>query len=205
MQSMSVAMADTVRVTRMDVAGTKPAGEDYAHLLEGMVKYRSYLFRMAYSIVRHTEDAEDAVQAAYLSAWTGWASFRGQSSLKTWLTTIVMNKALSELRTKRRQTCVFLDDEPALMADAEWQMSLGQTTPEQHAIREQSVRRVTEQMAYLPEHTQCMVMLRYGQELSVEEIAQSRGTSRASVKGHLVRGCKALRKGVASRRRMLVS
>ena len=200
MQSMSVAKADTVRVALRDVAG-----EDYARLLEGMVQYRNYLFRMAYSIVRHTEDAEDAVQAAYLSAWSAWASFRGQSSLKTWLTTIVMNKALSELRTKRRQTWVSMDDDPALLADAEWQMSLGQASPEQHAIREQSVRRVEERLAHLPAVTQGIVMLRYGQDLSVEEIAKSRGTSRASVKGHLVRGCKALRKGVAARRRMLVA
>ncbi|AFL87782.1 RNA polymerase sigma factor, sigma-70 family [Terriglobus roseus DSM 18391] len=198
MQMMPVVMVDGVRSSLTDFAT-----DDRTRLMDAMVKHRNYLYRMAYSIVRHAEDAEDAVQAAYLSAWTGWASFRGQSTLKTWLTTIVMNKALSELRTKRRQTCVSMDADPALLADAEWRLSAGQVTPEQLAIREQSVRRVTEQMAYLPEHTQCMVMLRYGQELSVEEIAQSRGTSRASVKGHLVRGCKALRKGVSSRRMLM--
>lgn len=181
---------------------TACAANDRADLLDAMVKYRNYLYRMAFSILRHAEDAEDAVQAAYLSAWTGWASFRGQSSLKTWLTTIVMNKALTEVR-KRRQTCLSMDGDPALMADAECQLSVGQVTPEQHAIREQSVRRLQERMARLPQPTQTIVMLRFEQDLSLDEVAQSSGTTRSSVNWHLSRGCKALRKSVPRRRALL--
>jgi RNA polymerase sigma-70 factor (ECF subfamily) len=183
MQAISVAVTDAVRCSH----------EDHGRLFDAMVEYKAYLLRVAYSILRHTEDAEDAVQAAYLSAWTGWASFRGQSSLKTWLTTIVMNKALTELRTKRRQTWVSMDGDPALMVDAEWQLSVGQVTPEQQAIREQSVRRVRERMGDLPAQTRGIVILRYVQEMSVEEIARVRGTTQGAVKGHLYRGCKALR------------
>jgi RNA polymerase sigma-70 factor (ECF subfamily) len=178
---------------------TACAANDRADLLDAMVEYRNYLYRMAFSILRHAEDAEDAVQAAYLSAWTGWASFRQQSSLKTWLTTIVMNKALTEVR-KRRQTCLSMDADPLLMADAEWQLWAGQVTPEQQAIREQSVRRLQERMARLPQPTQTIVMLRFGQDLSLEEVARSSGTTRSSVNWHLQRGCKALRKSVVLRR-----
>jgi RNA polymerase sigma-70 factor (ECF subfamily) len=183
MQAISIAATDEVRCSH----------DDHARLYEAMVKHKTYLFRMAFSILRHTEDAEDAVQATYLSAWTAWDSFRGQSSLKTWLTTIVMNKALTELRTKRRQTWLSMDGDPALMMDAEWQLAAGQVTPEQDAIREQSVQRVRERLSYLPKQTQGIVMLRYLQELSVEEIARARGTTQGAVKGHLHRGCKALR------------
>ncbi|SEC52874.1 RNA polymerase sigma factor [Terriglobus roseus] len=197
MQTNPVGMTNGYRAPR-----TASAANDRADLLDAMVEHRNYLNRVAFSILRHAEDAEDAVQAAYLSAWTGWASFRQQSSLKTWLTTIVMNKALTEVR-KRRQTCLSMDADPLLMADAEWQLSVGQVTPEQHVIREQSVRRLQERMARLPQPTRTIVMLRFGQDLSLEEVALSSGTTRSSVNWHLSRGCKALRKSVA-RRRMLI-
>jgi RNA polymerase sigma-70 factor (ECF subfamily) len=183
MQNLSVEAPDVVRCTL----------DDHAPLLNAMVDYKSYLNRMAYSILHHAEDAEDAVQAGYLSAWTSWTSFRGQSSLKTWLTTIVMNKALSELRTKRRKTWTSFEDDPALMVEAEWQMSVGQVTPEQHAMRAQTMRRVRELLAELPPQTRSVVMLRYGNDLSVEEIAVANGTTRGAVKSHLHRGRKAMR------------
>ncbi|MCB1930446.1 MAG: sigma-70 family RNA polymerase sigma factor, partial [Rhodocyclaceae bacterium] len=53
------------------------------------------LFRTARSILRNDADAEDAVQDSYISAYHALEQFRGQSSLSTWLTRIVVNKALA--------------------------------------------------------------------------------------------------------------
>jgi RNA polymerase sigma-70 factor (ECF subfamily) len=185
MQANSVEATDAVRCTFAD----------HTPLYDAMQQHKTYFFRVANSILRHTEDAEDAVQAAYLSAWTAWASFRGQSSLKTWLTTIVMNKSLSELRSRQRRTWVSIDDDLTSRAEAEWQLSVSQKTPEQQAIRAQAVRRVEQQLASLPPQTRGIVMLRYGNDLSVDEIAKTSGTTRSSVKGHLHRGTKAMRLG----------
>src|SRR6185312_459662 len=58
------------------------------------------LFRLARSIVSD-QDAEDAVQEAYLRAFRDIGGFRGESSLKTWLGRIVVNAALERLRRER--------------------------------------------------------------------------------------------------------
>ena len=60
------------------------------------------LFRTARGILRDDADAEDAVQDAYVSAYRALADFKGESSLSTWLTRIVVNKSLERLRCRSR-------------------------------------------------------------------------------------------------------
>jgi RNA polymerase sigma-70 factor, ECF subfamily len=59
---------------------------------------------VAHSILRNREDAEDAVQEAFLSAYRHWRSFEGRSALRTWLTRIVLNAALMIQRKRKRFT-----------------------------------------------------------------------------------------------------
>src|SRR3546814_15541012 len=59
------------------------------------------LFRDARAGVRHDAEAEDVVQEAYTHAFAGLSTFRGESSLSTWLTRIVLTEATGRLRTRR--------------------------------------------------------------------------------------------------------
>ena len=56
------------------------------------------LFRAAWSILKDRAEAEEALQAAYVSAFSSIGSFEGRSSLTTWLTRIVINEALGRVR-----------------------------------------------------------------------------------------------------------
>lgn len=67
-----------------------------------MQRYNQRLYRVARGILRNDGEAEDAVQEAYVRAFSHLADFRGESSLATWLTRIVMNEALGRLRSQRR-------------------------------------------------------------------------------------------------------
>jgi len=58
---------------------------------------------VAHSILRNREDAEDAVQEAFLSAYRHWRSFEGRSALRTWLTRIVLNAAFMIQRKRKRK------------------------------------------------------------------------------------------------------
>ena len=62
---------------------------------------RQQFVAMAYSIVRNREDAEDAVQNAFISGYLHLRNFQGRSALKTWFTRVVLNAALM-IRRKRR-------------------------------------------------------------------------------------------------------
>ena len=64
-------------------------------------KHNRRLYRIARTILRNDADAEDALQDAYVSAFANLASYRGEATLATWLSRIVMNEALGRLRQKR--------------------------------------------------------------------------------------------------------
>ena len=57
--------------------------------------------RTAYRILRSKDDSEDAVQTAYCAAFRHLQHFRGESSFKTWITRIVVNCCLMQLRERR--------------------------------------------------------------------------------------------------------
>ena len=59
------------------------------------------LFRVARGVVHDDAEAEDVVQAAYVSAFEHLGDFRGEASLATWLTRIVLNEANGRLRARK--------------------------------------------------------------------------------------------------------
>ena len=67
-------------------------------------------YRRAYRYLGNAADAEDAVQDALLSACRHLGQFKGQSQMSTWLTTIVINSALTQLRRRPRQIHTSLDE-----------------------------------------------------------------------------------------------
>src|SRR5215217_9413336 len=66
-----------------------------------MQTHNRKLYRIARSIVRNDSEAEDVVQEAYVRAFSHLESFRGDSTLATWLSRITMNEALGRLRRQR--------------------------------------------------------------------------------------------------------
>src|SRR5580704_1823242 len=68
-------------------------------------------YRRAYRYLDNAADAEDAVQDALLSACQHLDQFKGQAKMSTWLTTIVINSALTQLRRRPRSIHVSLDEQ----------------------------------------------------------------------------------------------
>ena len=71
---------------------------------------RDRFVRVAYGILKNKEDAEDAVQDAFVSACRYLWGFEGRSALKTWLTRIVMNAALMMRRKRKNITVAFISE-----------------------------------------------------------------------------------------------
>src|SRR5215510_8646993 len=66
-----------------------------------MQRHNRRLYRMARAVVANDSEAEDIVQEAYVRAFASLDQFRGESSLATWLSRIVLNEALGRLRRRR--------------------------------------------------------------------------------------------------------
>jgi len=73
-------------------------------------QYRPLLYRRAYRYLGNACDAEDAVQEALLSAFKHLDQFKGNAKMMTWLTSIVTNSALTQLRRRPRQPHSSLDE-----------------------------------------------------------------------------------------------
>jgi RNA polymerase sigma-70 factor, ECF subfamily len=92
-------------------------GRDDAAFRTIMERHNRCLYRIARGILRNESEAEDAVQEAYVKAFTHLGDFRGDSRLATWLSRITMNEALGRLR--RQRPAVDLESFEARRSEAE--------------------------------------------------------------------------------------
>lgn len=79
-------------------------------LNELLIRHYKISLRTAQRILRSREDSEDAVQTAYLAVLREFESFRGESSFRTWVTRIVINCCLAQLRERRARPQIPLED-----------------------------------------------------------------------------------------------
>jgi RNA polymerase sigma-70 factor, ECF subfamily len=153
-----------------------------------MQKHNRRLYRIARGVLRNDTDAEDAVQDAYVSAFTNLATYRGESTLATWLSRIVMNEALGRLRRKRR-TVALAALEP-MRGEAEiieFPLSTPNDDPERTMAQRQILQLVEQATDNLPETFRLVFVTRVIEGMSAEETAELLGIKAETVKTRLHR------------------
>ena len=155
---------------------------------EMLVASRQKFVAMAHAILRNKEDAEDAVQNAFLSAYLHLRSFEGRSALKTWFTRIVLNAALM-IRRKRKPSTIQPRPESSNSPEVNWTENIPASEPDPkmvHAEREtlQLIGGILEKMK--PVLRQAFTMTYYG-ELSGPEACALLGISSGTFKARLLR------------------
>jgi RNA polymerase sigma-70 factor (ECF subfamily) len=172
------------------------AGDEAAY--EELVRRETrHLLAVARRLLRNEEDAQDAVQQAFLSAFRALPSFNAQSRLTTWLHKIVANAALMKLRTSGRHPEERIEDLlPAFLEDghhaerfSEWALPA-----DLRLVRHETRARVRMAIERLPETYRSVLMLRDIEELSTEEAAEALGITATAVKVRLHRARQALLK-----------
>lgn len=153
------------------------------------------LFRAAWSILKDQAEAEEAVQAAYLAAFTNIRTFEGRSALSTWFTRIVVNEALGRRRAAERRRRDLEQEGIAVIDHYREALMRGShaEAPDVALAREQ-IRRLLEQaVADLPDPFRTVFVLREIEGLSLEETAEILNVPVATVKTRLFRGRRRLR------------
>ncbi|MBI2253933.1 MAG: RNA polymerase sigma factor [Proteobacteria bacterium] len=142
------------------------------------------LFRVARGIVTDDSEAEDVVQESYLRAFAALESFRGESSLLTWLTRITINEARGRLR--RRRPMVDLDAIEAAQSAEGLVVAFPNGQPMENpeaALARVQIRLLIEQaIDTLPEAFRLVFILREVQDCSVQETAELLGIKEETVK-----------------------
>ncbi|MGO8972233.1 MAG: RNA polymerase sigma factor [Beijerinckiaceae bacterium] len=153
-----------------------------------MQKHNRRLYRIARGTLRNNADAEDAVQDAYVSAFTNLGSYRGESALATWLSRIVMNEALGRLRRKR--TTVDIAALESARSEAEiiqFPLSTPNDDPERTMAQRQILQLVEQATDNMPEAFRLVFVTRIIEGMSVEETSELLGIKPETVKTRLHR------------------
>ena len=154
------------------------------------------LLAVARRVLRDEEEAKDALQDAFASAFRGVGAFSGRSSLGTWLHRIVVNAALMRLRSRGRLAEEPLDDLlPKFLDDghhAEPPVSWGRQPDDDHE-REERRRLVRRCIDALPDSHRTVLLLRDVEEMDTGEVATLLGLTENAVKLRLHRARQALR------------
>jgi RNA polymerase sigma-70 factor (ECF subfamily) len=163
-------------------------GRDAGAFRAIMQRHNQRLYRIARSVLRDSAEAEDAVQEAYVSAFTHLASYRNETSLAAWLARIAMNEALGRLRRKRsRLDLAPLDEARTEAAIIQFPFSGQNEDPERTMAQRQILQLVEQATDGLPETYRLVFVTRVIEGMSVEETAQLLGIKPETVKTRLHR------------------
>ncbi|TGQ41335.1 RNA polymerase sigma factor [Mesorhizobium sp. M00.F.Ca.ET.216.01.1.1] len=150
------------------------------------------LYRIARGVVRNDSEAEDIVQEAYVRAFAHLDTFRGESSLATWLSRIVLNEALGRLR-KRRRTVAMPENPQAEIIKFPLNPS---DDPERTMAQRQILELVERATDSLPDVYRTVFVARVIEGLSIEETAEMLSVRPETVKTRLHRARALVRKAL---------
>ena len=193
------APVDSLRSATMDLL-------DEGELLEGLRRgdegsfeilvrhYGGRMLSVARRLLRVEEDAQDAVQEAFLSIFRSIDRFRGESALSTWLHRIVVNTALMKLRRVSSRPEVKIEDcLPSFDPEGRHAGPIRPwSTPADSVLREETRAQVRERIAMLPPMYRMVVVLRDIEGWDTAETARALGISSTAVKVRLHRARRAL-------------
>ena len=149
-------------------------------------RYESKILRLTKNITGNQEDAEDAMQEAFLKAYAHLDGFQGDSRFYTWLVRIAANEALMRLRKRRPQLSL---DEP-IESDSDLlprELEDWRPSPEREYAQAEMQKILAEVIEKLEPEYRVVLVLRDLEELSTQETADALGISATAVKSRLLR------------------
>lgn len=169
--------------------------EEIRQLTNVIASHRPSLTRIALRLVGNAADAEDAVQDAFLSAYTHLDQFKRQAQMATWLTTIVINSARMKVRRRPRQVHIPLDQQDGEQDHYPLSEILSdrRPSPEETCRTWELAERLTQASTRLSPTLRGTFQLRGVDGLSVRETAQAQGIPHGTVKARVARARKKLK------------
>ena len=184
--SLGMSMANPASsVTEQDealfVAASKRGDQDaFAQLVQ---QHQRRVFNLVFRMLQQYEEACEVTQEAFLAAWQGLPSFRGDARFSTWLYRIAYNCALKQLEQRKR--------DQALQAIVQAEQIVANSGQEQRidAELEAHARQaiVHEHLSRLPAKYRIVLVLRHLQEMTYEEMAEILAMPIGTIKTHLFR------------------
>ena len=145
-------------------------------------KYNNKLYASLLAFTKSQELAEDLTQKTFIRVWKKIETFRGDSSLFTWIYRIAINLAKNEFSSKQAKNQGITDN-----IDDTYDLESSVSSPESHAIETESMQAVMDFIASLPSDLREAISLREFDGKSYEEIAQITGSPIGTVRSRIFR------------------
>jgi RNA polymerase sigma-70 factor (ECF subfamily) len=158
---------------------------DMAAFEELVARHRDRIYARAYSMMRNEEEAVDLSQEAWVKGWQRLRQFQGESSFGTWMTRIVINLCLDQLRKHKRQRAESIEAMDEESGGVERQMPVVTVNPTAGLERGELRQRIDQALGQLSYEHRTSLVLHEFEEMEYKEIAKTMGCSIGTVMSRL--------------------
>src|SRR5271169_6252425 len=152
---------------------------------ELVARHRDKIFARAFSMMRNEEDAVDLSQEAWVKGWQRLKQFQGDSSFGTWMTRIVINLCLDQLRKQKRQRTESIDALDEESGGVERQMPVVTPNPTAGLERAELRQRIDRALGQLSYEHRTVLVLHEFEEMEYKQVARTMGCSIGTVMSRL--------------------
>jgi RNA polymerase sigma-70 factor (ECF subfamily) len=158
---------------------------DMSAFEELVARHRDKVYARAFSMMRNEDSAIDLSQEAWVKAWQRLHQFQGEASFLTWMTRIVINLCLDQLRRQKRLRAESIEQLDEDLGGVERQMPVITSNPTERLEREELRGRIDRALGQLSYEHRTVLVLHEFQELEYKEIAKRMGCSIGTVMSRL--------------------
>jgi RNA polymerase sigma-70 factor, ECF subfamily len=168
-----------------DVLVRKAQKGDTVAFEELVARHRDKVYARAYSMMRNEDEALDLSQEAWIKAWQRLMQFQGDSSFATWMTRIIINLCLDQLRRHKRLRTESIEGMDEESGGVERHMEPVVFNPTERLERGELRARIDEAIAQLSHEHRTVVVLHEFEEMEYRQIAETMGCSIGTIMSRL--------------------
>jgi len=176
--------ADHSSASDEQLVGASKRG-DMGAFEELVARHRDKIYARAFSMMRNEDEALDLSQEAWVKSWQRLKQFQGESSFGTWMTRIVINLCLDQLRKRKRQRAESIEEMNEESGGAERQMPVVTVNPTEGLERAELRKRIDQALGQLSHEHRTVMVLHEFEEMEYKEIARTMGCSIGTVMSRL--------------------
>src|SRR6476660_2629343 len=171
--------AEDPKLVRAAQQGDMPAFEEL------VARHRDKIYARALSMMRNEEEAIDLSQEAWVKGWQRLRQFQGESSFTTWITRIVINLCIDQLRKHKRQRAESIEEMDEESGGVERQMPVVTTNPTERLERGELRQKIDQALGQLSYEHRTVLILHEFEEMEYRLIAKQMGCSIGTVMSRL--------------------
>src|ERR1700729_308619 len=153
-------------------------------------RHRDKIYARAFSMMRNEDEAIDLSQEAWVKSWQRLKQFQGESSFGTWMTRIVINLCLDQLRRRKRQRTESIEEMTEESGGVERQMPVVVINPSEGLERAELRKRIDRALTQLSHEHRTVLVLHEFEEMEYKEIARTMDCSIGTVMSRLFYACR---------------